>query len=130
MCSVTSQGSPHGQFRRALDRGNALQARAAGAELGEIPLRDALELLPLIARKEPRLYGRACLHWHGRYTREVRDVTPTEAQTVLALPLSARPAREDGRTSLAQLLDGPYTRQAPSILIRRAESPYERAVAP
>ena len=47
----------YGQFRRALDRGNELQARAAGAELGEIPLSDALELLLLIARKEPICMG-------------------------------------------------------------------------
>ena len=119
---MTSQGSPYGQFRRALDRGNALQARAAGAALGEIPLSDALELLLLIARKEPHLYGRAALRWHGRYTRQVRDVTPTEAQAVLAL-LLLLPGRRGkaAARALAQLLDGPYMRQAPSILIRWAD---------
>ena len=57
-------------------------------------------------------------------------MTPTEAQTVLALPLSARPAWEDGRTSLAQLLDGPYLPAGAEHPDPRAESPYERAVAP
>ena len=100
-----------------------MQARAAGAELGEIPLSDALELLLLIARKEPHLYGRAALRWHGRFTRQVRDVTPMEAQAVLAL-LLLLPGRRGkaAARALAQLLDGPYMRQAPSILIRWADS--------
>jgi len=122
MCSVTSQGSAYMRFRRALDRGNALEARATGAELGELPLSDALELLLLIARKEPDRYGRAALRWHARYVRQIRDVTPGEAQAILALLLLLNGQR--GRAAakaLAMLLEGPSARQAPTLLLRWAD---------
>jgi hypothetical protein len=41
---VTSQGSAHARFRRALATGNPLLVRAAAAELGSISLADALSI--------------------------------------------------------------------------------------
>ena len=54
------------------------------------------------------------LRWHGRFTRQVRDVTSAEAQAVLAL-LLLLPGRRGkaAARALAQLLDAPYMRQAP-----------------
>jgi hypothetical protein len=47
---VTSQGSAHGRFRKALDNGNAVAALSAAAELPQLGLTDALELCPLRPR--------------------------------------------------------------------------------
>jgi hypothetical protein len=71
---VTSQGSPYGRFRRALDRGNALQALSAAAELEHVGIVDALELVLLLAQDEDeRRFHRAAVRWHARYCREVND---------------------------------------------------------
>jgi hypothetical protein len=58
---MTSQGSPYGRFRRALDNGNALAALSATAELRSVSLTDALELCLLLCEREPRRYERAAL---------------------------------------------------------------------
>jgi hypothetical protein len=71
---VTSQGSPYGRFRRALDNQNAMAALSAAAELPTVGLVDALELVLLLRDKAPEKYGRAALRWHGRYCGEVKDV--------------------------------------------------------
>ena len=42
---VTSQGTPYGRFRRALDRWQPTAALSAAAELPQVALTDALELL-------------------------------------------------------------------------------------
>jgi len=57
---VTSQGSPYGRFRRAVDHGNALQALSAAAELRTVALSDALELVLLLARKDSGQFRRGC----------------------------------------------------------------------
>jgi hypothetical protein len=50
-----------------------------------IGLVESLELcLLIILDREPRRLPRAALRWHGRFCREVRDVTLEEAQAVLA----------------------------------------------
>jgi hypothetical protein len=51
---VSAKGSPHGRFRRAVDRGNLLDAEACARELGHLELDDALDLLLLIAKKSRR----------------------------------------------------------------------------
>jgi hypothetical protein len=83
---VNSQGNAYGRFRRALDRGNTLQALSAAAELDHVGHADALELVLLLASDgdegRPR---RAALRWHGRYCRDTPDVDSAEAQAVLAL---------------------------------------------
>lgn len=42
---MTSQGSAHGRFQRALGRGNLDQAEMAARELGYLSLIDALSLV-------------------------------------------------------------------------------------
>ena len=96
---VTSQVSPYGRFRRALDRGNTLQALSAAAKLKHVGLADALELVLLLARKDPARVQRAALRWHARYCQELRVCDPVEAQVTLGLlfmlagPSSAPAAR-------------------------------------
>jgi hypothetical protein len=42
---VTSQGTPHGRFTRAIKQGNLFAAELAARELGGLNLQDALELV-------------------------------------------------------------------------------------
>jgi hypothetical protein len=67
---MSSQGSAYGPFRRALDRGNTLQAMSAAAELSHVGLADALELVLLLGRDGAGTkFERAALRWHARYCR-------------------------------------------------------------
>jgi hypothetical protein len=119
---VTSQGSPYGRFRRALDKGNALAALSAAAELRSVSLTDALELCLLLCEREPRRYERAALRWHGRYCREVDGVSLDEAQAVLALLGALRGSRRPAvAVSLAELFDRTQLHQASEVLIRWAD---------
>jgi hypothetical protein len=80
---VSSKGSPHGRFRRAIDHGNLLSAEASARELGQLSLADALDLLLLIAAKEPARFQRAAVRWHGRFELEVRGLEIADAQLLL-----------------------------------------------
>jgi hypothetical protein len=103
---VTSQGSPYGRFRRALDNGNAMIALAAASELKTVGLTDALELVLLLLDKAPDRFPGAALRWHGRYCREVRDVDLEEAQAVLATLAGMGGRRPTAAArALAELLD-------------------------
>jgi hypothetical protein len=53
---MTSQGTAHGRFQRAIERGNLLAADTAARELGGLSLRDALDYIELVARREPERY--------------------------------------------------------------------------
>lgn len=50
----TSQGHAYGIFQNAIQRRNVIAAVAAAKELPQLSLTDALELTPLVARKDPR----------------------------------------------------------------------------
>ena len=54
-------------------------------------LADALELLRLIAEREPDRYERAAIRWHGRLLLERPGLTLAQAQLALAA-LAALPA--------------------------------------
>ncbi|MDQ4048923.1 MAG: hypothetical protein M3131_06015, partial [Actinomycetota bacterium] len=60
---MTSQGSAYARLRRALDRGNAVVAWAAAAELERVPLADALALCLLLVRSDAARYDRAAVRW-------------------------------------------------------------------
>jgi hypothetical protein len=81
---VTSQGSAHARFRRALATGNPLLVRAAAAELGSISLADALSICLVLLRAEPSRYGRAAVRFHARLVQEVARLELEDAQIVLA----------------------------------------------
>jgi hypothetical protein len=55
---VTSQGSLHGQFQRAAERGNVLQAVAIARDLGELSLSSSFALLLLFAEHDPERFNR------------------------------------------------------------------------
>lgn len=82
---MTSQGSPHGQFQRALQRGNVLQALALARELAPVPLGEALRLIALIAEREPPRFSRMAQHWHSRFVTETAGISLADASLSLAL---------------------------------------------
>jgi hypothetical protein len=81
---VTSQGSPHARFRRALLTKNLTIIDAAAAELGHLELEDALRVLRVMAEKHDPRYSRAAARFAARVTTE-RRLEPAEAHRVLAL---------------------------------------------
>jgi len=123
---VTSQGSAYGRLRRALDRGDTLQALSAAAELKTVALSDALELVLLLARKDSGQFRRAVLRWHARYCHELRVYEPCEAQATLALLfMLAGPSATPAAQALAALLEARTFGRATELLMRwavRAES--------
>ena len=63
---MTSQGTAHGRFQRAIQRRNLFQAELAIREMGTLSLLDALTYLDLLAEVRPEKLERAALRWHGR----------------------------------------------------------------
>jgi hypothetical protein len=80
---LTSQGSPYTRFRRAVERGNLLEAEASAREPGRRSLKDALDYIDLLAQRAPEGYERAALRWHGRWEVEGEPVSLREAQLAL-----------------------------------------------
>ncbi len=121
---ITSQGSSYGRFRRALDRRHATAALSAAAELPQVSLTDALELLLLLRDSDRPRFERAALRWHGRYCRELPDVGFAEATVVLALlaQLGGRTPERAAR-ALAEVLSGRRLEQRARIVIRWADAP-------
>jgi hypothetical protein len=110
---MTSSGSAYARFRRALDSGNLLGARAAAIELKHVGLAEALEFALLILAREPTRFRAAALRWHARYCGD-NKVSLEEATAVLGLLAMlegrrARPAAQAlsiGLLRSADRLDG------------------------
>ena len=67
---MTSQGSAHGRFQRAIHRRNVENADMAAREMGGLSLADALSLCELLANADPARYERAALRWLERFIDE------------------------------------------------------------
>jgi hypothetical protein len=78
----TSQGQTRTVFRRAIERGNLLVAKATAKDLPPLSLEDALDLTILIARKEPRRHPRVAARWLLCYLEECDEATIDEAAMV------------------------------------------------
>ncbi len=85
---MTSQGSPHTRFRRALATGNPLIARAAAHELPQISLADALALMLLMRDADSARYPRAAIRWHRRLADAAQRMTLEESNLALAALLA------------------------------------------
>lgn len=97
---VTSQGSPHARFRRALTTGNLVIVEAAARELPQVALDDALAILVMLANVGDPRFDRAAARWIGRLLVE----TPAglrEARYALAL-VERLPACRDALQELAR----------------------------
>ena len=80
---VTSQGGVYAQFRRALRGRHIIAAWGLAAELPQVSLADALELLLLACELEPARFDRGVPRWHARLCAQ-RQLSASEAQLALA----------------------------------------------
>lgn len=99
---LTSQASPYDRFRRAIDRGNLIEADSAARELGHLNLPDALDYCDLLARQAPERFERAALRWHGRWEAEGKPTSLGESQLALSC-LQLLPDGSDRATALSVL---------------------------
>jgi hypothetical protein len=81
---VTSEGTAHGRFTRAIKQGNLWAAEIAARELRGLALPDALDLVALIAQVRPDRLESAAIRWHGRLEIEARSLTLAESRFALA----------------------------------------------
>ena len=82
---MTSQGTAHGRFTRAIQQRNLFAAQIALRELGNSrSLLVALDYLALLAELKPERFPAAAVRWHGRLELEAPTLTLTESQFALA----------------------------------------------
>lgn len=112
---MTSQGSAHGRFTRAIKTRNLFQAELAAREMRGLSLPDALELVVLIAASRPDRLERAAIRWHGRLEVEATALTLAESRFALAA-LERLPADPRAADLLRKLL-----RQASPTTLRRVD---------
>jgi hypothetical protein len=63
---MTSQGTAHGRFTRAIQRGHLLAAETAAREMGTLSLSDALALCLLYEREQDPRFEKAFRRWLSR----------------------------------------------------------------
>ena len=112
---MTSEGSAHGRFTRAIKTGNLYAAEMAARELRGLSLLDALDLVILMARVRPDRLERAAIRWHGRLEIEATTLTLPESRFALAA-LERLPADPQAGELLRKLL-----RQASPTALRRIQ---------
>jgi hypothetical protein len=78
---MTSQGTAHGPFQRAIQRRHLNAAEMAAREMGGLSLQDALALCELLASLDPARYERAALRWLQRF---IDERSPPIAEVALA----------------------------------------------
>src|SRR5436190_4099546 len=79
--TMTSQGTPHGRFQRAIHQRNVLAAEMAAREMGGLALAEALTLCELLAAVDPKRYERAASRWLQRF---IDERLPPLAEVALA----------------------------------------------
>jgi hypothetical protein len=101
---MTSQGTAHGRFERAVHRGNVLAAEMAAREMGGLSLADALSLCELLANTDPARYERAALRWLQRFIDERVPPLSEVALAASALAELRHGERNVGAETLKRLL--------------------------
>ena len=97
---MTSDGSPYARLQRAIRSGNLPLIHATAAELGWVPLRDALAILLVIDVKDEDRFDSAAVRWAGRLALEVRNLKLDELAGALE-SLHALPDENAQRSLLA-----------------------------
>jgi len=111
---MTSQGSAHGRFTRAIKTRNLFVAELAMRELGMLSLLDALDYLTLLADVKPEKLERAAIRWHARLETEARTLTLAESQLALVALASLCAGERDAVPILRALV----RRTRPTLLPR------------
>jgi hypothetical protein len=101
---MTSQGSPHGRFQRAIHRRHVQAAEMAAREMGGLSLADALSLCELLANVDPARYERAALRWLQRFIDERLPPLAEVALAASALAELRHGNRNSGAETLKRLL--------------------------
>jgi hypothetical protein len=101
---MTSQGTAHGRFTRALQQRNLWLAETSLRELGNVSLDDALGYLDLLAEQKPEKLERAAVRWHGRLETESTFLTLAESQLALAALASLCAGEREAVQLLRRLL--------------------------
>jgi hypothetical protein len=101
---MTSQGSAHGRFTRAIHRRHVEAAEVAAREMGGLSLADALLLCELLANVDPARYERAALRWLQRFIDERLPPLSEVALAASALAELRHGKRGTGADALKRLL--------------------------
>lgn len=101
---MTSQGTAHGRFQRAIQRRHLNAAEMAAREMGGLSLDDALSLCELLASLDPARYERAALRWLQRFIDERLPPITEVALAAAALAEVRHGGRVIGLDTLKQLL--------------------------
>jgi hypothetical protein len=109
---MTSDGSPYTRLQRAIQAGNLAVIRATAAELGWVPMPDALRILVVIEAKDDERFERSAVRWAGRLALEVPDLELAELAGALE-SLHALPD-EHAQRSLVWLADRARRPAAPA----------------
>ena len=101
---MTSQGTAHGRFTRAISQRNLRGAEIAAKEMGGLSLIDALDYLVLLAEVRPDRFDRAAVRWHGRLETEAPTLMFAESQLALAALGSLRAGDREAGEILRRLM--------------------------
>jgi hypothetical protein len=101
---MTSQGSAHGRFQRAIHRRHVQNAEIAAREMGGLSLADALLLCELLANTDPARYERAALRWLQRFIDERLPPVTEVALAATALAEVRHGNRNVGVETLKRLI--------------------------
>ena len=103
---VSSQGSPHTRFARAIKRRQVFQAEIAARELGRLSLNDALSLVCLYAAVESPKFEPAAVSWLARLALEERVTLISMQVATDALTQLRGQGRDASEQTLQQVLWG------------------------
>jgi hypothetical protein len=101
---MTSQGTAHGRFQRAIHRRHVQAAEMAAREMGGLSLAYALSLCELLADTDPARYERAALRWLQRFIDERLPPLTEVALAAAALAELRHGNRNVGVETLKRLL--------------------------
>ena len=91
---MTSQGSAHGRFQRAIQRRHVPQAEMAAREMGQLNLIDALALVACYARTGSPKFDQAAVRWLTRLADE-RDTSLRDPRLAAATLEALRTKHHD-----------------------------------
>ncbi len=111
---MTSQGSAHGRFTRAIAQKNVRGAEIAAKEMGGLSLLDALDYLGVLAEMQPERAQAAAIRWHGRLELESVALSLVESQLALAALASLCAGDRDALQILQR-----FVRRVRPTLVRR-----------
>jgi hypothetical protein len=101
---MTSEGTAHGRFQRAIHARHVQNAEMAAREMGRISLADELMLRELLAKTDVARYERAALRWLQRFIDALLPPLTEVAFAAAALAELRHGNRNTGMDALKRLL--------------------------